>query len=311
MTQQLRKITIVGAGGGVGSWILSAALDLGHTVSVITRPDSDTSKLPSGVTAIHRASYDDVEAITPLLVGQDVLVLAIGFMAVQLQKHIIQAAAAAGVPWIVPTEYTSQSELSDRIKHFNPVFGLKDVFRKQIEELGVSSWIGVVNNPWTEFSLRMGSGAFGIDVLAKKATLYNGGRTKFNTTTFPRVGRSLAAVLALPDAELARRGYKNNVVYFSSFLVNQRDLLESVLKATGESESEWTIEDVGAEETVNEAAKQPFDTRLLYATVAREGFGGNYQDKVVINKEFGFEQEDLDAVVKSVVDEIRSGAASA
>ncbi|KAK3361847.1 hypothetical protein B0T24DRAFT_640226 [Lasiosphaeria ovina] len=306
MPQQLRKITIVGAtGGGVGSWILKGALEAGHTVSVVTRPESDISSIPSGVAAIHRAAYDDVAAVTALLKGQDVLVLAIGFMAMKaVQGHLITAAAAAGVPWIVPTEYGSQTVVTDPLELLNPIFAGKAAFRKQIEELGVAGWIGVVNNPWTEFSLRRGAPAFGIDIAARKATLYDGGNTKFNTTTYPKVGRTLAAVLALPDAELAK--YRNAWLHASSFHVSQRDFLASVLKAAGESESDWVIEERSAEEVVAEAAKEPFDSRLLYATVARAGYGGDYNDKVVDYAALGIEQEDLDTVVKSVVDEIRS-----
>jgi hypothetical protein len=72
-----------------------------------------------------------------------------------------------------------------------------------------------------------------------------------NTTTLAKTGKSLARLLSLPDEELDI--YKNQWVYFSSFCVSQGGVLESVIRATGTAENDWTIETVSAVEEAEKA----------------------------------------------------------
>lgn len=58
----------------------------------------------------------------------------------------------------------------------------------------------------------------------KTATFYDEGNVKANFTTLTRVGETLAALLALPDAEVP----KNEFVYLSSFYVSQVSLWVSI-----------------------------------------------------------------------------------
>lgn len=53
----------------------------------------------------------------------------------------------------------------------------------------------------------MGQGLWGIDIKARKATLYSGGNTKANTSTLQGVGEAVAELLSLAEEELV--AYKN------------------------------------------------------------------------------------------------------
>ncbi|RYP46613.1 hypothetical protein DL768_007235 [Monosporascus sp. mg162] len=302
-TKQTRNITLVGGSGTIGAPILSALVATGHKVSVLSRPES-TATFPSTVT-VHKGTYDDEAFITRILQGQEVLILALNYGAVTAQGPLIRAAATAGVAYVVPCEFGSDAThepLGARLD----LFSAKAPFRRLVEDLGASRWIGVVNNPWFEFCMRVG--AFGLDLKGRAARVFGDGAQKANFTTLRRVGESLAALLALPDAELA--AYGNNWVYFSSFRISQRDLLESAKRVTGTRDEDWTVISEDPEDVIKAAQEEVAKgnggagIRILFALLFSEGMGGDYSAKVIDYKKLGLEPEDLDEVMKGLVQEM-------
>jgi hypothetical protein len=88
-------------------------------------------------------------------------------------------------------------------------------YRGLVEELGMS-WVCVVNNPWFDSSLK--GGMWDVDIPTKKDSLYAGAEARLNTTTLRQVGRGVANLVSLPDAQLEK--YKNNPMYLSSFCIS-------------------------------------------------------------------------------------------
>ena len=300
--KQTRNVTLVGGSGTVGAPILSALVATGHKVSVLTRPESSAT-FPAAVT-VHRGSYDDEAFLTEVLRGQEVLIMALNYGAYPAQVPLIKAAAKVGVPYVVPCEFGSEAtheKLNSRIALMN----MKRPFRQLVEELGVSAWIGVVCNPWFDFSMRLG--VFGLDAKTRTARIFGDGRVKANFTTLQRVGESLAALLALPADELAR--YKNDWAYFSSFCVSQRDLLASAQRITGTKEEDWTVISEDPEAVIKTAEEEVAKgnplagVRILFALLLSEGYGGNYNERVVNYKRLGLEPEDLDEVLKGLLEQ--------
>ena len=299
-TKQTRNVTLVGGSGTVGAPILSALVAAGHKVSVLSRPGSSAT-FPATVT-VHRGSYDDEAFLAGVLQGQEVLIMALNYGAYGAQVPLIQAAAKAGVPYVVPCEFGSDAtheKLNARIALMNA----KRPFRQLVEDLGVSAWIGVVCNPWFDFSMRLG--VFGLDAQTRSARVFGDGRVRANFTTLRRVGESLAALLALPGDELAR--YKNDWVYFSSICVSQRDLLASAQRVTGTKEEDWTVIGEDPEEVIKTAEEEVAKgnmlagVRILFALLFSEGYGGDYSARVVDYKRLGLEPEDLDEVLKGLL----------
>ncbi|KAI0436747.1 hypothetical protein F4803DRAFT_571989 [Xylaria telfairii] len=296
-TKHIRNVALVGANGTIGAPILSALLSAGHRTTVLTRPGS-SANFPSEVT-IRVGDYSDEDFAVASLEGQDVLILALAYTAYDAQIPLIKAAAKARVSYIVPCEFGSDPthpKLNAEIQMMN----MKAPFRKLIEELGVSSWIGVVNNPWVEFSIRLG--LYGIDLKNKNATFYDEGNVKANFTTLTRVGETLAALLALPEADLP----KNEFVYFSSFHVSQRDFLASAMRATGTTEEDWTITSVSSDKVLQDAKEPSADVTArmmaLFALVFKEGYGGDYSSKVVDYQKLELPAEDLDALMNVILE---------
>lgn len=137
----------------------------------------------------------------------------------------------------------------------------------------------------------------------------DGGNYKANFTTMSRVGTSLAALLSQPEALLAQ--HKNRWVYFSSFVASQRDMVASAQRATQTTDTDWTVTVKPTQQVLDwsraEAAKGNLMAagRALFALAFTEGYGGNYQDKVVDYAALGLEpEEDLDEVVRKLAVEM-------
>ncbi|KAK2000978.1 NAD(P)-binding protein [Colletotrichum falcatum] len=303
--QQGRKIAMFGASGTIGRLTLDALREKKmHTITAVTRAASSAA-FPADV-IVKSGDYADEEFLASVLGGQDVVVLQLSFDSfMTAQAPLIRAAAKAGVKWVLPTEFGSDTAPS-RLMDGNPLLSAKKQFRDLAEELGMG-WVAVVNNPWFDWSLPQG--LWGVDVGARSARLFDGGETPFVTTTLGNVARGTAGLLSLPEAEL-EAGFRNRPAYLASFRITQRELLDSVLRATGTGEGDWRIEVVDAAAAVAdaEAKAEKGDMGAMiagfYVNHMREDWGGDYSAKVGDLGKLGIAEENLDEVVKRVVQEI-------
>ncbi|KAI3400647.1 hypothetical protein diail_2359 [Diaporthe ilicicola] len=305
-TKQSRKVTLVGATGNVGKHILNSLIEAGHEVGVITRASSNTS-VPENV-ALHRGDYNDEGFLVDALKGQDVLITTVTFGAYEAQVPLFRAAAKANVPWIVPCEFGADPKAS--LNEHISLMKAKKPYRDLVEELGVSSWIGVVTGLWFDYVMGFGASGLGIDAKAKTANFYDDGNTKTNFTTLKRVGESLAAVLGWPEDELVE--LKNGWVYFSSFHITQREIWAAAMRVTDTKESDWVVSSVPSEEVIKDCKEQIANgagmapaQRLLLALTFGKGIGGDYEEKIVDHERLGLQPESLDKVVKEVIDDLR------
>lgn len=89
----------------MGKPVVKALLESGFKVTAVSRTDS-TSTFPDDVQVV-RGNYEDSEFWKKAFTGQDAVILAIGSGTLQSQKAIIDAAVAAGVKRIIPSEFGS------------------------------------------------------------------------------------------------------------------------------------------------------------------------------------------------------------
>lgn len=251
-TDHATNIAIIGASGRCGQHVTDALLATGkHKVTIITRPDSKAT-FPSAVHEIKKIDYSSVSDLSTALRGQHVLII---FMAVGVDvsvlERMIDAAIAAGVRFVFPNEWGGDISDTDVAKDtflYDRFMGV----RKYVENNGQDRtvWIGVACGFWYEFSLAGTEARYGFDFEQKKVTFYNDGNLSLNTTTWPQVGRAVAALLSL---EMDRQDgadvnkpvisdWANSALSVSSFVVSQRDMLDSVVRVTGAHEKDWAIE---------------------------------------------------------------------
>ena len=283
-----------------------------HTVTAITRADS-TTKLPDGV-QVKRVDYNNQASLVEALQGQDALIITMGAMAPQDQQtKLIEAAAAANVPWVFPNEWgfdTANESLNRDI----PIPEDKKKTHEPIEKLGKSSWIAVATGFWYEWSLAISVG-YGFDFANRTVTLFDDGETRICTSTWPQVGRAVASLLSLkvhPDGEhdksVCLDRFKNGYVYVSSFTISQEDMLESVLRVTHTSLEDWTVtkESVHARynagiEQMKKGDRMGF-AKALYARGFYPDDSGNVEKtRGLQNELLGLPKEDLDEYTKIAI----------
>jgi len=301
----IKNVAVVGASGNLGRFIVEALLKTGkHNVTAISRIQSDAK--PAEGVHLAKVDYDDPNALIAALKGQDALVITMSVRSPKGQQNkLFDAAAAAGVPFIIPSEWG----LDNR----NEQLG-KDVFigvtnaaaRAYIEKLGKSSWISVACGFWYEFSLGGTIERYGFDFKDRKIIYFDKGTTRINTTTWPQVGRAVASLLSLPiDSDASGSGpslsdFKNNFCRVSSFYVSQKDMFESVARVTGTTEKDWDIQYEDSKVRY-ESGLQLLQTgnpagfaRLLYTRVFYPDGSGDFNSDLH-NDILGLPEEDLDA----------------
>ncbi|KAK4499197.1 hypothetical protein PRZ48_009710 [Zasmidium cellare] len=309
-TNYIRKVAVVGAGGNVGRFITEALLKTGqHTVTAITRADSQ-STLPDGVTP-KKVDYEKPETLVDALRGQDALVITVsGRSPIQsIEEKLVRAAGEAEVPWILPNEWSPDSANRGFIDDVF-LFGMKVATRKLIEEVGKSSYIAVSTGFWYEYSLAIANN-YGFDFAKRTAKFYDDGNTKISTSTWPQVGRAVAALLSLPlesGDKACLTKYKNQVVYINSFTVSQRDMLDSALRITGTKEEDWTVTNEDSRQVYKTGIKEMKEGKFgganfLYSRVFFPNGGGDFEStKGTINGVLGLPKEDLDEATKRAME---------
>lgn len=316
----ITKIAIVGATGHSGSFMTKSLLETGkHTVTAITRHDSpNLSKFPEEV-IVEKVDYDNPESIVKALRGQDALVITLsGFAPYEaIESKLVRAAAEAGVAWILPNDWSPDSTHEGTLKDV-PLFQAKVKTRKLIEEIGKSSYVGVETGFWYEWMLP-NAPAFGFDFANKKVTLFDEGETKVSLSTWPQVGRAVAAILSLPvhadgsDKDACLDALRNKVVYINSFTTTQKEMLESAQRVTGTTASDWTVTKEPSQKRFDDGMAElkagnhmgmfkTMSTRIFFL----DGCGDFESRKGTLNNILGLQKEDIDQYTKIAIDRAKN-----
>ena len=314
----IKRVAIVGAGGQVGQYIVQELLKTGkHEVTAISRTGSKSS-LPKGV-KVAPVDYNDEKTLVEALKGQQFLFISVSLAAPQdTQDKLIRAAAQAGVPWVMPNGYGTDL-LNAKLAEDNKTGKSTWPGPKAVEAHGVSSWVIMVSGFWYEYSLSAADWAWGFDLNNKSVTFYDDGNTRISTSTWQQCGRAAAALASLKvlpedenDKSVTLSHWRNKPLYVSSFLVSQREMLDSVQRATGTTDKDWTITHESSKDRYERGLKAMFSGDKngykiqLYARTHYPNGDGDFQDKTA-NKLLGLPVEDFDEATQRGVDLWKSG----
>ncbi|KXT15228.1 hypothetical protein AC579_1378 [Pseudocercospora musae] len=307
----IKNVAVVGASGNSGSHMVKELLATGkHTVTAISRVDSK-NKLPEGV-QVARVDYSKFDTLVEALKGQDALVITLSTVADHSQQgELIKAAAKAGVSWIMPNDWAPDTHHEGLVKD---VFAFQDMVktRKMIEDTPGVSHLSVSTGFWYEWSLSIPN-SYGFDLVNREVTFFDNGETKISTSTWPQVGRAVAAILSMPidpegSAKACLEDFRNKTFYINSFTVSQRDMFESALRVTGTKESDWKITKEPAKERYDAGLKafQNGDRRgfvkVMYTRVFYPDGNGDFEmNRGVANELLGLPKESLDEATKVAV----------
>lgn len=284
-----------------------------HKVTAITRADSKNI-LPEGV-EIAKVDYNDHPSLVHILKGHDAFIITIAVYAQAAQEQLIRAAIEAGVPWILPNEWGVDTDSEP----FVNAVGMRDRVQaplKLISESGTSAFIAVSCGYWYEWSLSFPDG-WGFDFANKTITILDDGEARVSASSWPQVGRAVAALLSLKvkpdgpeDKSPCLEQFKNKYCYPESFRVNQKELLASVLRATNTTEADWNIQKVSSQERFDHAMNtvRQGDMRLFVrAMYTRAMFPDEAANVVKMrgsnhNHLLGLSEESIDTYTQAGID---------
>lgn len=149
MSDVLQNIAFIGATGNLGRHTLKALIDQNkQNITLISRsnpkdlPTSDKIKIQVG-------QYDDEAFMQKALVGHDLLIIMLAFPAMGMQDQLVEAAARAGVKYIMPSTYGM--DMSDpKLYKTMPLAEKAAAMNEKIKQLGMRP-IGVVTNLWIDY----------------------------------------------------------------------------------------------------------------------------------------------------------------
>lgn len=311
-SNHIKTIAIVGAGGQQGKWIVEELVKTGkHDVTALTRADSE-SKFPEGVKSAI-VDYDNESTIVDALKGKDCLIITMAVTAPRdSQAKLIRAAGEAGVPWVMPNEWGNDYTSEDVAKETFIGMGIL-ASRKMIEDIGKSSWVGIACGFWYEYSLGASELTYGFNHRKREVTFYDDGNTKIDTSTWPFVGKAVAALLSLPiesSSGPSLSDWRNKMVRVAEFETSQKDMFESVKRITNTTDKDWTIKHEPAKERW-EAGVKEFDGgkgnrrgfgKLLYARIFFPDGSGNFSPRGLDNEKLGLGKMDFDEATKTGVE---------
>ncbi|KAL4883825.1 NAD(P)-binding protein [Aspergillus karnatakaensis] len=308
----IERVAIVGAGGTIGSHITAALLAIGkHQVTALSRKGS-ANKLPSGIKTAY-VDYADENTLIAALRNQQILIITMSPAAPRdTHSKLVQAAAKAGVLYIMPNGYGG--DIEDIKFGEDTLLGpVGQAQRNEIERLGMQ-WVTVCCGFWYDYSLAGGEARFGFDLEKRAVTLYDEGETKISTSTLAQVGRAVARVLSLrelprdeTDRGLTFSSFLNKGIYVKSFVVSQKDMFESVKRVTGTSDEDWTV--------THEESKKRYEggmalvkkgnmagfSRLLYARTFYPGAASDFSAKAQ-NELLELPEESLDEATRAGIE---------
>lgn len=283
-----------------------------HTVTAITRTNSNNN-MPEGV-HIAKVDYAHPPSLVDALRGQDSLIITMSTMAPKDQEMaLIEAAAEAEVPFVLPNEWSPDTAHEDLIKDV-ALFKSKAITRKAIIDAGKSAYLGIATGFWYEWSLAIPD-SYGFDLINKTVTFFDDGEAKISTSTWAQVGRAVAALLSLPIQAEGSHPHacldqmKNRLMYVNSFTVSQKDMFQSVLRVTETQPEEWKITNQPSAERYAAGARTLQDgdrtgfIHMMYTRVFYPDGSGDFESsKGTLNSLLDLPREDIDEATRVAVE---------
>ncbi|OGM47136.1 isoflavone reductase family protein [Aspergillus bombycis] len=305
MTGLITKVIVVGGGGNLGRYIVSAFdTDPRFTVSILSRYSSCAS-FPPQIT-VHRTSenYNEPELVD-ILRDQDAVVCTIATSKISQQKLIIDAATKARVKRFVPSEFghDTRNEQAGEMAPFLFKTKKKIVEYLRTKEKEGLSWTAFVTGPLFEMQPTVENRAvqnfLGYSILKRQAMILNGGANHWSTTTLNTVA------LAVQNAMLAPERTANRYLFIESFRVSQNDILALLEYMSG---TPWDTIHCDAEEekrlaleSLSKGELRGMPALMRYVTCIK-GFGGHYMEyEESANDLLSMPNESLHEVVRAIL----------
>ncbi|KAK0610610.1 hypothetical protein B0T17DRAFT_119327 [Bombardia bombarda] len=278
------KVAVAGATGRLGLPVVAELLKAGFQVTALTRASANSDgtgpSIPPSVASVE-VDYASLSSLTSALQGIDAVVSTLSSAALSSQILLIQAAAAAGVKRFIPSEFGSNT-LNPKSQAL-PVYrdkvlvqeSLREIVSRSGQEGGGLTYTLILTGPFLDYGIATG---LLLHLASRSATVYDGGKTKFSSTTLATISKAVSGVLSNLEATA------NRVVRVHDVAVTQRELIDAAKRAVGEegwSEKEERIEDVLKKAWEEEKHPDPNafpGLNFIRAAVFAEGYGQWFEE---------------------------------
>lgn len=292
----IKNVAIIGANGKLGPSVLQRLIAASFNVTVLTRVSS-TSKYPDTVRVLQIPDGLPEDDLAKQLEGQDALVVTMAGSKTAEQIHLANACVKAGVRRFIPADFGSVDSTDERSLKLVPLYGEKVKVRRHLEELAGKysgfSWTSLVCGHFFDWGLKEGFLHF--DIKDGMSDILDDGEYMWSTSTLARVGEATCKILEKEEQTA------NKILYIQSFCVNQFDVLEALMRASGQN---FTNSFVKSEDYLSEQKKKADagDKEAVENIVWALGtVNANWEKKQnFANELLGLKTEDLDEEIKKV-----------
>ncbi|KAE8443774.1 hypothetical protein EG329_001368 [Mollisiaceae sp. DMI_Dod_QoI] len=299
MSTTLKKVAITGASGDLGTVVFAKLIASGKFDLRVLRRSGSKSTFPEGTDVVD-VDFDSVDSLKSTLVGQDAIISTVGYSGLQTQLNLIDAAAAAGVQRIIPSDFGAN--LDNPNTRQLSIFGDKVKTHEHIHDKSKTTnltYTHVYNNAFLDWGLERD---FIIHISDSKPIILDGGDLPFSATTLNSVADAVIGVLTHPEET------KNRSVRIHDIVTSQNQLLALAKKvAPGKP---WEVVNANLDELVKAAgarlAKGIFDLESVAPFLSRAtldpAYGGKFDttDNELLGVK-GVEEEDVIRMLEKIL----------
>ncbi|PGH01065.1 hypothetical protein AJ79_08035 [Helicocarpus griseus UAMH5409] len=301
---EITKVTIIGASGHLGQYIVKALLSYPKLATQILTHTDSNSTFPANVPII-RADFSSIDSLKSALRGQDAIISAVGIRGVSDQINVIDAAVAVGVRRFIPSEFGNHPASDDkRLPEMRATqtekIKVMNHLKKKAEENEGFSWTAIAVGNFFDWSIKRFP-AFGFNLASKEARIYDSGSEPITGVLIDSIGQAVVGTFLNP------RATANKFLRIRSLQTTQNEILATLEKIT---ECKWTVERVSTEE-LYQAGKEKKEKGggwildILCTQIFADGGGRS----VVATREdsdnglVGVEEVELEDVIRGIVAE--------
>jgi nucleoside-diphosphate-sugar epimerase len=221
----IKNVTVTGAAGSLGEVVLNKLISSGKFNIQVLRRNGSKSTFPSDVKVVD-VDFESLDSLKAALTGQDAVVSTVGAPGVLGQTLLFDAAAAAGVKRVLPSEFGS--DLDQPSNRSLPVYGHKVQVQEHLIKLAQTTdltYTFVYNNGFLDWGLEH---KFLIDLSEYKPRIFDDGEAIFTATTLDSVALAVIGVLEHLDET------KNRSVRIEDTKISQNKILALAKEAAPE-----------------------------------------------------------------------------
>ena len=299
----IKNVTLLGADGSLGPFVLDALLDAKFNVTVLKRKSSKSpSNYPSSVKDVRVSDDFPEDELEKILQNQDAVIITTRGSLIDIHKRVARAAAKLGVQRLIPADFGSVDSDSQLARDLVPFYNDKRNFRLYLTDLAREnsdfSWTALVCGHFFY------DGSLDFLHIWKKTDsvdIFGDGHVKASASTMKQTARATIRILQFAD----KPETKNKMLFVQSFCKSQIEVKDSLERVTAKA---WKVNSLDGDEFVSkhkefmkgggEAEAEASEELVWY--LGSMDADWTKRDAFAM-KDLELEEEDLDEVVREAL----------